>query len=68
MPNFRVAVLQGSSAGLDCRGNLERGLAYCEEALRNRPDVILFPELWNIGYAIAKSRECQGNATLCNIP
>ena len=29
MSNFRVAVVQGSSEGLDCKANLEKGLAYC---------------------------------------
>jgi predicted amidohydrolase len=53
MSNFRVAVVQGSSEGLDCRANLEKGLAYCEEAAKNKPDLILFPELWSIGYQIA---------------
>jgi predicted amidohydrolase len=53
MSNFRVAVVQGSSEGLDCRANLEKGLAYCEQATKDKPDLILFPELWNIGYQIA---------------
>ena len=53
MSNFRVAVVQGSSQGLDCKANLEKGLAYCEQAAKEKPDLILFPELWSIGYRIA---------------
>lgn len=53
MSNLRVAVVQGSSEGLDVRANLEKGLAYCEQAAKDKPDLILFPELWNIGYQIA---------------
>ena len=54
MSNFRVAVVQGSSQGLDCKANLEKGLAYCEQAAKEKPDLILFPELWSIGYRIAE--------------
>src|SRR4029077_20476233 len=53
MSNFRVAVVQGSSEGLDCRAHLEKGLAHCEQAAKSKPDLVLFPELWSIGYQIA---------------
>ena len=46
-----VALLQLSSAGLDHAANLAKGDAFCRRAAALGADVVLFPEMWNIGYA-----------------
>ncbi|MHB1500382.1 MAG: carbon-nitrogen hydrolase family protein [Candidatus Dormibacteria bacterium] len=50
MPELVIALCQLPAAGLDARANLSRGLAACAEAAANGADVVVFPELWQIGY------------------
>lgn len=50
MTTFTVALLQLSSHGLDQQANLAKGEKYCRHAARKGADVVLFPEMWNIGY------------------
>ncbi|HEX2950468.1 MAG TPA: carbon-nitrogen hydrolase family protein [Armatimonadota bacterium] len=45
-----VAVLQLCSCGLDQQANLRKGDDYCRRAARAGADIVLFPEMWNIGY------------------
>lgn len=47
---LRVAMLQLNSNKFDQTANLEKGIQYCREASANNADIILFPEMWNIGY------------------
>jgi predicted amidohydrolase len=46
---FSVALLQIDLFGLDQSRNLEKGMERCREAKSLRADLIVFPELWNIG-------------------
>jgi predicted amidohydrolase len=47
---LRVALLQISSFGTDQKMNLEKGLTHCRRAAESGADIVLFPEMWNIGY------------------
>jgi predicted amidohydrolase len=46
---FRVALLQIESFGIDQSRNLEKGMERCREAKSLGADLVVFPELWNIG-------------------
>ena len=51
MSTLRVALLQMSSHGTDQDANLAKGEAFCRRAREMGADIVLFPEMWNIGYA-----------------
>lgn len=56
-----VALLQMVSEGTDQQANLKKGETYCRQAKAMGADIVLFPEMWNIGYTffdpeIASSR------------
>lgn len=46
-----IALLQLLPAGT-AEGNLAKGLEYCRRAKDAGADICVFPEMWNIGYAI----------------
>lgn len=46
---FKVALLQ-ILPGNNRNQNLEKGLEYCKKAKELNADLVLFPELWNIGF------------------
>lgn len=46
---FTVALLQIAPFGSDQDRNLEKGLGCCREAKALGADLVVFPELWNIG-------------------
>jgi len=48
--NLKIALLQINSHKFDQTANLEKGIKYCREAAAAGADIILFPEMWNIGY------------------
>lgn len=48
---FKVALLQINPHGSDQLRNLEKGLQYCRRAKALGADLVVFPELWNIGSA-----------------
>lgn len=48
---FTVALLQIESFGMDQSRNLEKGLRCCRDAQSMGADLVVFPELWNIGFA-----------------
>jgi predicted amidohydrolase len=48
---MRIALVQRQAAGADPGENLRRGIEACAEAAQMGADLILFPELWQIGYA-----------------
>ena len=48
--NLKIALLQINSYKFDQAANLEKGIKYCREAAALGADIILFPEMWNIGY------------------
>lgn len=47
---FRVALLQILPGGTQDE-NLKKGIEYCKKAKEMGTDLVLFPELWNIGFA-----------------
>jgi predicted amidohydrolase len=50
---FRVALLQIAPHGNDDSRNLAKGIQYCRDAKAVGADLVVFPELWNIGSAQA---------------
>ena len=56
MTNFNVALLQILPTGSQ-EANLIKGLEYCKKAKQIGADIALFPEMWNIGYALTPDRE-----------
>jgi len=56
MTNFNVALLQILPSGSQ-KTNLIKGLEYCKKAKQMGADIALFPEMWNIGYALTPDRE-----------
>jgi N-carbamoylputrescine amidase len=51
MASLKVALVQSRSHGADPDFALREGERACREAARAGADVVLFPELWQIGYA-----------------
>jgi N-carbamoylputrescine amidase len=51
MAALKVALVQARSRGADPAFALREGERACREAARAGADVVLFPELWQIGYA-----------------
>ncbi len=47
---IKIALLQMTSCGSDQQPNLEKGDLYCRQAKEVGADIVLFPEMWNIGY------------------
>lgn len=56
MTIFRVALLQLISENTQ-EENLIKGMDYCRQAKKMGADLALFPELWNVGYAISGDEE-----------
>ena len=50
MSILKIALLQMTSNGADQDKNLEKGTEFCKRAAEQGVDIILFPEMWNIGY------------------
>ncbi|QBD76969.1 carbon-nitrogen hydrolase family protein [Ktedonosporobacter rubrisoli] len=50
MDRLRIALLQIAACGNDQAANLEKGVYFCKEAARLGAEIIVFPEMWNIGY------------------
>lgn len=49
MPSFTVALLQ-LTPGKTIQENLIKGLHACEQAKEQGADLVLFPEMWQVGY------------------
>ncbi len=47
---LRIALMQAIPAGNDQQENLEIAKRYCREAAAQKADILLMPEMWNIGY------------------
>jgi predicted amidohydrolase len=47
---LRVALLQMCSHGFDQDANLAKGVEFCRRAKAMGADIVLFPEMWNVGY------------------
>ena len=47
-----VALLQILPDGIDQEHNRRKGIQWCRQAKAKGADLVLFPEMWNIGYAL----------------
>ena len=50
MAALTVALLQMNSDGFDQQANLTKGVELCKKGGSIGADIVLFPEMWNIGY------------------
>jgi len=48
---FKVALVQYKAQANDVKYNLEKGIEACKKAKTMGADLVLFPEMWSIGYA-----------------
>lgn len=48
---FKVAMLQMNPDGYNVESNLKKGEEFCREAKKMGADIVLFPEIWSIGYS-----------------
>ena len=58
---LKIALLQISPAKNE-QDALQKGEAYCKLAVKDGVDIILFPELWNIGYDFPDLKDKVGTA------
>ena len=56
MTSLSVALVQARSRGVDPALALRDGERLCREAAAQGADVVLFPELWQLGYSVLESR------------
>ena len=49
---FTVALLQILPKDIDQEYNRIKGIEWCRKAKEEGADLVLFPEMWNIGYAL----------------
>jgi predicted amidohydrolase len=54
---LKVALLQMTACGTDQAANLTKGEAFCRQAAALGADVALFPEMWNVGYALPDPKQ-----------
>ena len=64
MGSLKVALVQARSRGADPDYALREGERACREAARGGADVVLFPELWQLGYASWRAEPAQRAAWL----
>jgi len=51
--NLQIALLQMGACGTDWVANQQKGEAFCRRAHAMGADLVLFPEMWSIGYTPA---------------
>jgi N-carbamoylputrescine amidase len=54
---LNVALLQMASAGTDQEANQAKADEYCRRAASMGADIVLFPEMWNIGYTFPDPKQ-----------
>jgi len=54
MTVVNVALLQMVASGGDQQANLAKGEAFCRRAKSLGADIVLFPEMWSIGYTLPR--------------
>ena len=54
---LKIALLQMTACGANQDANLAKGEAFCRQAAGMGADVALFPEMWNVGYALPDSKQ-----------
>ena len=66
MKSLKVALLQLLPEGT-LKGNLQKGMEYCRKAREKGADIVLFPEMWSIGYHMSEDpEEWKANAVSAN--
>ncbi len=60
MENLKIALLQIASTGT-IQGNQKKGIEFCEKAKKQGADIVLFPEMWSVGYEIPEDIEILKN-------
>ena len=66
MKSLKVALLQLLPEGT-LKGNLQKGMEYCRKAKEAGADIVLFPEMWSIGYHMSEDpEEWKANAVSAN--
>ncbi len=50
MSRFRVSLMQLAPKGNYVSANMRKASEYCREAAERETDLILFPEMWSVGY------------------
>jgi len=63
---INVALLQISSFSFDQKANMEKGVNFCKKAKKMGADIILFPEMWNIGYTSYDKKFLKSNKSPIN--
>ena len=66
MASLRVALVQARSRGAHPELALREGDRVCREAAAHGADVVLFPELWQLGYASCPAEPAQRAAWLAH--
>ena len=66
MASLKVALVQARSHGADPDLALREGERACREAARAGADLVLFPELWQLGYASWRAEPAQRAAWLAH--
>ncbi len=56
MSVIKIALLQLTSCGADQNANKRKGEEFCRRAQNMGADIVLFPEMWNIGYTAYDSK------------
>ena len=56
MSVIKIALLQLTSCGADQNANKRKGEEFCRRAQNMGADIVLFPEMWNIGYTSYDSK------------
>jgi predicted amidohydrolase len=54
MTVINVALLQMVASGCDQQANLAKGKAFCRQAKSMGADIVLFPEMWSLGYTLPR--------------
>jgi len=57
MSLVKIALLQMTACGNDQDANLSKGETFCRRAKEMGADIVLFPEMWNIGYTFYDSSQ-----------
>lgn len=55
MQTLKIAMMQLMPEN-SLEGNLQKGLSYCRIAKKMNADIVLFPEMWSVGYHIPENR------------
>lgn len=51
MVTLKIGLLQIAPSGADVQANLSKGLAACDRASEMGADIVVFPEMWSVGYS-----------------